>query len=122
MRVSPSSSTVHLVISKDKSMGEKRFKLATISTNQAYCNIDANVVPLQPALCSSIEYADWRVRYARYIDHMFEYLSWHLENGDTLSTANAVITLRNPEVLKEAFAVYIYKHSSNKHKIYKFFK
>lgn len=119
MRVSPSS-TIHLVISKNKSAGEKRFKLATITTNQAH--VGESIVPLQPALSTSIDYADWRVRYARYIDHMFEYLSWHLENGDTLSSANAVITLRNPEVLKEAFAVYIYKHSSNKHKNYKFFK
>ena len=114
-----SAFSTYLVISKDKSADGKRFWLERFKKYGCEQEQITFVRPRHPHHLRTLPLEEWREIYAQYIEHMYEYIVWHLSSYE----ASATLSLRkDPSTIKESLTRYLYNTSMNKYKCYKFFK
>lgn len=113
----------YLVISKDKTKGDHKFRLGG-SNDYTSGNSNTNDVVLYRQLIPKVapyrmSFDRWIQRYHKYIQHIHAYVLLHLTNNDAYF---AMSFKKGEKYMFDSLAKFIYDHSSCAYTSYKFFK
>ena len=111
------SLTAQLLISKDPSLGDQRYRLE-ITARDNGDQIQPTALPKTPVLARRMSFEDWMALYSTHVMRIMTYFLRRTENEFSDSSVHCLFKSN----FADSFARYIYECSENSSKSYNFFK